>query len=77
MPKAKEGTNIIKIADIKLYSVKALSDILRIHPLTIRNHIKQGKLKARQIGRRYYVTDGNLKEWLSQHVPKGQNSKKQ
>ena len=62
MPRAK-GTNIIEIDDMKLYSVKALSDILKIHPLTIRNHIKQGKLKARQIGRRYYVTDDNLKEW--------------
>lgn len=71
MPKTEKDTNIIKIDDIKLYSVKALSDILKIHPLTIRNHIKQGKLKARQIGRRYYVTDDNLKEWLSQHVPKG------
>jgi excisionase family DNA binding protein len=70
MPKTKE-TDIIEINEMKLYSVKALCDILKIHPLTIRTHIKKGKLKARQIGRRYYVTDNNLKEWLSQHAPKG------
>jgi len=70
MPKTKE-TDIIEINEMKLYSIKALCDILKIHPLTIRTHIKKGKLKARQIGRRYYVTDNNLKEWLSQHVPKG------
>lgn len=70
MPKTKE-TDIIEINEMKLYSVKALCDILKIHPLMIRTHIKKGKLKARQIGRRYYVTDNNLKEWLSQHAPKG------
>ena len=70
MHKTKE-TDIIEINEMKLYSVKALCDILKIHPLTIRTHIKKGKLKARQIGRRYYVTDNNLKEWLSQHAPKG------
>jgi hypothetical protein len=52
MPKTKE-TDIIEINEMKLYSVKALCDILKIHPLTIRTHIKKGKLKARQIGSKW------------------------
>ncbi|MBA7525563.1 hypothetical protein ES705_17715 [subsurface metagenome] len=69
MPKSKN--DIIELEDMKLYSIKALCDILKIHPLTIRNHIKKGDLIARQIGRRYYITEEHLKEWLSQHAPKG------
>ena len=44
----------------KRYSIKEAAEILRVIPLTVRNHIKNGNLKAEQLGRKYYIKHFDL-----------------
>ncbi|GAJ10905.1 unnamed protein product [marine sediment metagenome] len=54
----------IKFKDSKLYSVKELTKILPITPLTIREYIRKGKIKGHKIGKNWYVTKENLEAFL-------------
>ena len=47
-----------------VYDLKALSDKLNIGIRTLREYVKAGKLKAKKIGKAYYVTDPNLMAFL-------------
>jgi len=44
----------------KRYSIKQASEILGCIPLTIRNHIRQGTIKAERLGRKYYILHSEL-----------------
>ncbi len=44
----------------KRYSIKEASDILGVIPLTIRNHIKNGTIKAEKLGRKYFIKHTDL-----------------
>jgi hypothetical protein len=55
---------VIKVGKKKLYSVKDLSLMLPITPLTIREYIRKGKLKGHKIGKNWYVTKENLSLFL-------------
>jgi excisionase family DNA binding protein len=46
--------------EIPVYSLADLSKRLKISVRTLREYIKQGELKAKKIGRTYYVTKTNL-----------------
>jgi len=54
----------IKFSDSKLYSVKELTKILLITPLTICEYLRKGKLKGHKIGKNWYVTKENLEAFL-------------
>jgi excisionase family DNA binding protein len=45
------------------YSVKELSQILALHPKTVQRFIRQGKIKARKIGRAWKISQQDLKEY--------------
>jgi predicted site-specific integrase-resolvase len=47
-----------------VYDLKALSDKLKISIRTLREYIKRGELKAKKIGKAYYVTEPNLMSFL-------------
>jgi len=44
----------------KRYSIKEASEILGVIPLTVRNYIKKGTLKAERLGRKYYILHKDL-----------------
>ena len=44
----------------KRYSIKEAAKILDVIPLTIRNHIKNGTIKAQKLGRKYYILHSEL-----------------
>lgn len=44
----------------KRYSIKECAELLNVIPLTIRNHIKNGNLKAEKFGRKYYILHSEL-----------------
>ena len=46
-----------------LYSVGELSGILKLHPKTIVRFIREGKIKARKIGRAWMVSQEDLREY--------------
>lgn len=54
-----------KIQDIKVYDLEELSKLLKIHIVTLRRYIREGKLKAVKLGKAYRVTDENLKAFLN------------
>ncbi len=55
---------MIKLDDIEIYDVKECSELLHLHPQTIRNYLKQGKLKGQKVGGKQYVTSKTIKELL-------------
>lgn len=44
----------------KRYSIKECAELLGVIPLTIRNHIKSGNIKAERFGRKYYILHSEL-----------------
>lgn len=61
----------IKVVTKKLYSVKDLTKMLPITPLTIREYFRKGKIKGNKVGRNWYVTEENLESFLE-----GEDAKK-
>ena len=55
----------IQMGDLKLYSLQELSDTLKLTIITLRTYVRQGKLKARKLGTRWYVSEDNLREFFN------------
>jgi excisionase family DNA binding protein len=55
---------MIKIDDIEIYDVKECAEILHVHPQTVRNYLRQGKLRGQKVGAKQYVTAETIKELL-------------
>ena len=53
-----------QIGDLILYDVDELSEILGVHAITIRKYLREGKIHARKLARRWYVTEENMKEYF-------------
>lgn len=49
---------------MQVYNLKEVVKILELNIQTIRQYIKEGKLKASKIGTHYMVTDEAIKEFL-------------
>ncbi len=56
---------MLEIGGHKLYNVQELTEKLDVTKLTIRTYIKQGRLGARKIGGKWYVTEEELISFLS------------
>jgi excisionase family DNA binding protein len=52
--------------DEKIYTTDQIAKILQIHPLTVLNYIKSGKLKGVKLGRVYRIREGALQRFLDQ-----------
>ena len=46
----KDSLKADKTETIKLYTIKDISEMLRVTPRTVRNYIQTGKLKGTKIG---------------------------
>ena len=53
-----------KIGNLTLFSVQDLHEQLGLSKLTIRNYLKNGKLKGRKMGVAWYVTEDALREYF-------------
>ena len=47
----------------KIYSVDEIATILDLHPKTVRRFVREGKLKARKIGRAWKISQEQFKEY--------------
>jgi len=56
---------MITIQDIKFYTVLEIAKELKVSPETVRNYLKQGRLKGQRVGRPYLVSEHNLREFLN------------
>lgn len=52
------------IEGIKFYTIPEVAEALLVTAPTVRNWIKQGKLKSQRIGRPIYITEKNLQAFL-------------
>lgn len=52
------------ILDVKLYSTKEVADLLGVTPTTTTKYIKEGKLEAKTIGGKRYISEESLRKFL-------------
>ena len=55
-----------KIGDLVLYDVEELSKLMDVQEKTIRQILRDGKLKGRKLARKWYVTEESLREYFQQ-----------
>jgi excisionase family DNA binding protein len=53
-----------KIGKLTLYSVDDLHEQLGLSKMTIRAYLREGKIRARKLGVRWYVTEEALREYF-------------
>jgi len=51
-----------------IYDLKDLSKKLKISVRTLREYVKRGELKAKMIGKAYYVTEPSLMDFLDSEL---------
>lgn len=51
--------------EVELMTLDVLAKKLSVHIVTLRRYVSQGKIKAQKIGRSYYVSKDNLKEFVN------------
>ena len=63
--KKKEGKNITIQIDPGIYTLDQLSEQLDVHKTAIRELIQSKQLKARKIGKRFFVSRAALEEYIN------------
>ena len=53
-----------QLGDIKLYSLREISEALKVTEVTLRKYLNSGKLKGRKMGTRWFITEDNLKDYF-------------
>lgn len=54
----------IQIGDLTLYSVEELSLLLGVSDNTIRRYFRDGILKGKKLGRRWYATETAIQDYF-------------
>ena len=55
---------MIKLGDTTAYDVKEIAQAFNLSTATVRKYIKAGKLKGARFGKRYYMTEQAIKDYL-------------
>ena len=53
----------------RLYSVEQVADLLGLHVRTVRNYVRDGRLKAVRIGKQYRIASEDLEAFTGHPVP--------
>jgi intein-encoded DNA endonuclease-like protein len=53
-----------QFGDIRFYDVQEIAKIFDMTPQSIRKFFKEGRIKARKFGTRWYVTEEAMREYL-------------
>ncbi len=61
------------IGGTKLYEVEDLVKMLKISRVTVQAYLRAGRIRGVKIGKRWHVTDSNLRDFLSGNT-KGRDS---
>ena len=54
---------------MSLYSVDQVAELLGLHVKTVRNYVRDGKLKATRIGKQYRIAGADLEEFTGAPAP--------
>ncbi len=63
--KAKEQKDSNLDPELRIYTIREVSQILKITEYTARKYITQGKIKAFKQGWKIYVKESSIKEYLA------------
>lgn len=55
-----------RIGDLKLFSVDDLHEMLGISKMTIRAYLREGKLKGRKMGVKWFITEESLRNYFNE-----------
>ncbi len=53
-----------QIGDIKFYDVQEIAKAFDMTPQSIRKFLREGRIKARKFGTRWYVTEEAIRDYL-------------
>ncbi len=59
---------MIEFDNIKMYDVQETAEVLKVTPQTVRQFIRRGELKAKRIGRPYYIEERIIKDYIKGKV---------
>lgn len=65
----------LEVSGLKLYSVDEVAEMLKSTKPTIRLYFREGKIKGQKVTGRWYITEENLKKYLSGDYPVIKNNK--
>jgi excisionase family DNA binding protein len=54
----------IQIGQLTLYDLEELSEKLQVNVRSLRRWIREGKIKAKKVGVKYYITEQSLSEYF-------------
>lgn len=52
------------MGELKVYTVEEVAELMTVTKITVYNWIREGKLKAKKIGKYYRITEENLRAFL-------------
>ncbi len=52
---------------LKFYELQEVAEMLKINLRVLRQYVREGKIKASKIGRKYLITDEALKEFIKEN----------
>lgn len=55
----------IMVGNLKLFDLKELSELIGVSTVTIRGYISSGKLVARKMGSKYYISEDALRGYFT------------
>lgn len=58
-----------KVGNLTLYSVDDLNEQLGLSKMTIRSYLREGKIRGRKLGVKWYVTEEALREYFDTPAP--------
>jgi excisionase family DNA binding protein len=64
IPHQRKKSMPVQIKDTTIYSVTELSKTLSLTPVSIRNYIKQGKIRGQKLGHNWVVSYEDLMRFL-------------
>jgi predicted site-specific integrase-resolvase len=59
----------LEISGLKLYNVDEVTEMLKSTKPTIRAYFKEGIIKGQKVAGKWYITEDNLKKYLSGDYP--------
>lgn len=57
---------MIKIGDLTAYTVEELAEMININERTIKTMLKDGRLKGKKLGHKWYVTEESVKNYFQE-----------
>lgn len=55
---------MIEVGNQKAYDIQETAELINLTPQSVRNYVKQGKIKAQRVGIRYYIAEENIQSFL-------------